>query len=161
MASSEAIAKGFLLIRGSYPRYKFEKDTLFAYEILLKDIEDKLMLQAIAQVCRDNIWPPSVSEILAEAFNITDQRPSGIEAWTEVMQADGLWPDEGFSHLSIGEAVKNIGGMRAIVQSEHPEIMRRDFLLAYEEFRKQRQQEFRALPKLTETLNLLEALDNV
>lgn len=161
MASPKAVSNAMRLVRGSYPNVEITVDMAKAYEILLIDLEDEVMLKAVAQVCRRSKFPPAVSEILEEAFHEMDGKPDAFAAWMEVTNAclAGEWPKRGFSHPRIVRVVKHMGGLKQIILSERPALTRIEFVKAYETMTDERREEFRALPEISDLAGRLRLED--
>lgn len=161
MASPKAVSNAMRLVRGSYPNVEITVDMAKAYEILLIDLEDEVMLKAVAQVCRRSKFPPAVSEILEEAFHEMDEKPTALEAWGEVTDAclEGGWPEGGFSHPRIRRVVEHMGGLRQITLSEKPALTRIEFMRAYVQMTDEKREEFRALPEISDLAGRLRLED--
>jgi hypothetical protein len=172
MASNEAIAKAFYLLRRHYPdhvqRYLSaagEAEALMAaWRPIFGDIEDDLLIAAAMTHIGESQWWPKAAELRGRAFALLggDALSTG-EAWALVCEYIRKVPAEGHVFAGgkrqwakklheidarVSKAVEAIGGLSYLRTSENVMSDRARFCDAYEAMVKRQEAQARMLPEV-------------
>lgn len=120
-----------------YPAAKIEPGTVGAYDLILADVADDVLLRATVLIGRESRFFPSASEVLEGCRRVQGKRKPGARqrAWVEVSKAcsDGGWPEGGFVDPVVERVLQVMGGLRLICESESPSWTRKEFFEHYAE----------------------------
>ena len=145
-------------LKTSYPRFSFlmtDKEKDFWYQ-MLKDIDGKVVQNAVLEHINTNVFPPSIADIrrlCTERY--MKSIPSFDDSWGKVQRAIGAfgWNDpesayKTFDNLTL-EIVKNIG-WNALCHGDNQAANRANFREAYEKKAEKIQKEMQ-LPEFVST----------
>jgi hypothetical protein len=96
---------------------------------MLRDIDPRFGLSAVAELCGSCEWPPAISQIRKAAYNLSRGQLSPPSAWEAWERAIAGTPGGDIET----RAINLIGGTWAIKHSENPEVIRSQFLKCYSE----------------------------
>ena len=122
MATEKQIKQVLLPIASDWPELTNTPERAKAFRLNLKfkakmlaDLDIDLIRAAALQCAAESKWFPRVAEIRAKALELTRDPsiPTAFEAWEEVAR-EAHYGTTDFSHPLIGEAVKQIGGMKQL-----------------------------------------------
>jgi hypothetical protein len=127
-----------VMFKACYPNFKLEigsNDSKFWFANLL-DLDFEKAMIAAQQLTKTSKWPPSIAEIRAAYTELLlPDLVDAEQAWGIVMSAitkyGGIYSSsEAFESLprQVQEAVKWIGGIKAICNAENPEVIRGQFI---------------------------------
>lgn len=132
-------------------KLKVNDATVDAWSMVLDDVQYHDVLAVLPEWMKEQEWPPDPAQI---RNSVIDRLPSALpsvdEAW-QIVQAriaatyPGHHMPEWKALDEIQDAVKDIGGLRAIRMSEKPADMEKRFRAAYGE-RRQREGRLTVLP---------------
>jgi hypothetical protein len=145
-----------------FPHWNPAKEAVDVYVAVLGDIPADLLQASIvhlASMPREFMPPPGVIrqtafELRASAVSAPDE----FQAWAEVTRAIsdvGSYRLPEFSHPTIAEAVRQIGGWRLVCLSEDATADRARFLQAFKQLSERGEAETRMLPAVREHVQLL------
>lgn len=114
---------------------------------MLSDIDPRYGLAAVTELCGSCEWPPSIAQIRKAALNLSRgelSQPSAWEAWERVL--DFCRGNEISLCKIESRALEVIGGTWTVKHSDNVEIVRSQFLKAYNEFLERHDREICAIP---------------
>lgn len=117
-------------------RFHTGKEQVDLWVELLQDIDDKSLMEASKDLTSSpGQWPPTIGELRHRATEISMgllATPSAVEAWERVLD---LIKGEAIQlHDDEKRALKFVGGTWAVKNSERPDVLRSQFLKAYNEY---------------------------
>lgn len=147
-----------VMLKACYPNFKLElnsKESKFWVASLI-DLDFEKAFIAAQQLTKTSKWPPSIAEIReAYASLLLPDLVDAEQAWGIVVQAinkhGGIYStDAAMNELprQVQEAVKWIGGIKAISQADKPDVLRGQFTKAMDAVNKRITKELALGPKL-------------
>ncbi|WP_053983401.1 replicative helicase loader/inhibitor [Niameybacter massiliensis] len=147
-----------VMLKACYPNFKLElnsKESKYWIACLI-DLEFEKAFIAAQQLTKTSKWAPSIAEIRAAYTELLlPDLVDAEQAWGMVVQAinkhGGIYStDAAMNELprQVQEAVKWIGGIRAISQAEKPDVLRGQFTRAMDAVNKRLTKELSLGPKL-------------
>lgn len=158
MASSDVIAKMFVLFRANWPRYQFAQDTINVYARILADVPDELLEAACIDCLATCTWFPKVAEIRRAVgrLTITTDLTAG-EAWALVIKysripktvlvGDGRLYRKALPE-NVQRALEAIGGWEQLASSDNYVADRARFLQSYEAITRRHEERRLMLPEV-------------
>lgn len=152
-----------VMLKACYPKFTLEisgtdgKDTVECkYWIAsIMDLEFDKAFIAAQQLTKTSKWPPSIAEIRAAYTELLlPDLVDAEQAWGLVMTAiskhGGIYSTGALETLprQVQEAVKWIGGIKAICNAEKPEVLRGQFMRTMDAVNKRVTKELSLGPKL-------------
>ena len=146
MATHEGVIKAFVLLRRAYPDHVNRHlsapgamtELVEFYDRFCQDIDDEVLIAAVAQHISQSQWWPKVAEIRASAFDLITRKldmPSAFEAWANVKKNLGRADDRRqWLHPMVKKAIDSIGGIQAFGMSptDQEAAWRARFVQSYE-----------------------------
>ncbi len=154
MASNQTISTALKTIAAAYPRFVLEEDTVRVWASFVADIEDDLLLAAVARFISSSshAFAPSIPEIRSQATELKREVigvPTAFEAWAELIDApmprpvgsvyrlfrDGKYVDEEeyqWPHEVVGIVAKRLGWPTRFPSGENEMADRAHFVKAYD-----------------------------
>ena len=134
VATKEAVARMFLVLRANWPDRQVDKDMMRVYEEALGDLPDGV-LEAAAMVCVSTCtFYPKIGELRKAAQDAAYQAMgyvSGDMAYIEVQRYyDSGGKIQPSSDLAL-QALDHIGGIWSIRTSDRPDWTRKAFIDTY------------------------------
>jgi len=147
-----------VMLKACYPNFKLElnsKESRYWVASLI-DLEFEKAFIAAQQLTKTSKWAPSIAEIRAVYTELLlPDLVDAEQAWGIVVQAinkhGGIYStDAAMNELprQVQEAVKWIGGIKAISQAEKPDVLRGQFIRTMEAVNKRVTKELSLGPKL-------------
>jgi len=131
-----------------YPNWKPERETLKLYAMILSDIDEALLQEAIIVLLTETKEFMPVAGAIREAaldlLRYRDEEPNVYTAWSQVM---GYFNGRKEVHPLVTEGVKLMGGWKVIGQSNNLPSERARFIDAFRELITERKQKARMLPR--------------
>ncbi len=161
MAEYEQVAKLMAIMAANYSNYRLTKEAITLYARVLQDIPGDVLEAAALDICsKPGAFFPSAGDWRSAALDITQHKsgiPLAIEAWEEAKREVGrcgeYWRyQEGkrlpqYSHPLIEDTVTAIG-YRNILEPDNEEVLRAQFLKAYDALRGRMVEQSRMLPEV-------------
>jgi hypothetical protein len=142
------IATTLAPLMAMYPNWKPERETLKLYAMVLSDIDEALLEEAIVVLLTDpKDFMPVAGAIRDAALTLVNYREGDPNVYTAWSQVTGYFNGRKDVHPLVDETAKLIGGWRAIGQSTNLPSERARFIEAYRELVKERRQKARMLPR--------------
>ena len=161
MAEYEFVSKLMAIVSANYSNYRLTKEAIALYTRIFADIPDDVLEAAALDICsRPGAFFPSAGDWRQTALDLMLAKsgiPLAIEAWEEARRVVGncgeYWlyqqgqrlPE--YSHPLIEKTVSAIG-YRNILEPENEEVLRAQFIKAYEAFRVRTDDSMRTLPEV-------------
>ena len=166
MAGSKLVAKLMAVMSSNYANYKLTKEAIVFYSRILHDIPDDILEASALDICsKPGAFFPSAGDWRQNALDLKLAKsgvPMAIEAWEEAKHECGRCGEywrytEGkkypeYSHPLIEETVKAIGYVN-ILESDNIEVLRAQFMKAYDAFKNRSQESQRMLPDVQAVAN--------
>ncbi len=131
-----------------YPNWRPEPETIKLYAMVLSDMDQALLEEAIIVLLTEPMeFMPVAGAIRDAALDLLryqEEEPNVYTAWSQVT---GYFNGRKDTHPLVDEAAKLIGGWKAIGQSTNLPSERARFIEAYRELVKERRQKARMLPR--------------
>ena len=153
------------LVLGNWPSMQTREIradiTAAMWQKLLADIPYELAEQAVTKVLLTAKFWPTISEIREAADSLrpaSDGPPPADSAWEEVCRSLDPYKVPNWSHPAIGQAVKGLGGIRRLCESENTAVDRAHFIKIYEAIMSRAKNEIvnhKVLALVSGTTNLL------
>lgn len=123
MATRDEVKALLAIIAAAYgDKFRLAPKTLDVYADLLADVPIDLLKTATRQHIADKDWPPTVAELRRLTRQLDGPTlPDADMAWSEVIRAIGAVGHTGtptFSHATIAEAVRGMGGWQLMCAME-------------------------------------------
>jgi len=134
--SRRGAAQAIATLTAAYNR-EVPKPTLRIYLAELSDIDDGLLMAAALEIIRLSKFFPTIAEVRDAVIRVNPSSqlcPKVDKAWTEVLGAArelGRQQRPDWSHPAIMEALKSVGGYRAVCDSSVPGVVESRFREAY------------------------------
>ena len=127
------------VLAASYPNWSVTEATIEVYHELLGDLDGDLVKKAARDWAMAEKWPPTVADLRSMVAEMSGYLPPAPEqAWSEVMSVIRVYGSSRkipeWSHEAVAQAVNCIG-YRNICASEKVEVVRAQFLKAYDGYR--------------------------
>lgn len=159
MALPEKIAKLMGIMSANYPNYKLTEQAIVLYTRILDDIPEDALEAAAMDLCsRNDPFYPTSGQWRQRALDIMLSKaglPLAIEAWEEAYHEVGRcgdywrYPDNPkmpkYSHYLIEKTVAAVG-YKSILEPDNVEVLRAQFLKAYEALKGRLEDDLRTLP---------------
>lgn len=160
MSTRESVIKQMTIISANYPNYKLTEQAVMLYVKVLADVPDDALEASALDICsRPGAFFPTAGDWRAKAMDLLlaiSGVPLPIEAWEEavkvIYRCGDYWRypignrrEPEYSHPLIERTVEAIG-YRNILESTNTEVLRAQFLKAYEALRDRQESELRMLP---------------
>lgn len=166
MASSDKVTKLMTVMSANFANYKLTKEAILLYSRILADIPDDVLEASALDICsKSGAFFPSAGDWRQNALDLKLAKsgvPMAIEAWEEAKRECGRCGEywrytEGkkypeYSHPLIEETVKAIGYVN-ILESDNIEVLRAQFMKAYDTFKNRSQESQRMLPDVRKVTN--------
>lgn len=131
MLTSE-VAELLATIKDSFPHAKYGPKAIQTFTKALQPFDAKVVQRAVDRVLAQSEWPPTIAGILKEVYRLAGVPPVD-EAWLLVeMEAKMHRPDYDRLHRMAQQALRAIGGPMVVRNTQHIELVRKDFVAAYE-----------------------------
>jgi len=131
-----------------YPNWKPERETLKLYAMILSDIDEALLQEAIVVLLTEikEFMPVAgaIREAALDLLRYRDEEPNVYTAWSQVM---GYFNGRKEVHPLVTETVKLMGGWNVIGRSNNLPSERARFIDAFREMTQERKQKARMLPR--------------
>ncbi len=161
MAEYEHVSKLMAIMSANYSNYRLTKEAVALYARVLQDIPGDVLEAAALDICsKPGAFFPSAGDWRSAALDILQHKsgiPLAIEAWEEARREVGrcgeYWlyqqgqrlPE--YSHPLIEKTVAAIG-YRNILEPDNEEVLRAQFIKAYEALRGRNDESLRMLPEV-------------
>ena len=162
--NDKEFAEVMVILSSSYPNFKFTKDTVRVYKMMLNDIPLEYLQAGALKHATENKFFPSVAELRDAAFSVMLNKPgipSAFEAWQEAIEHCRRGDYTGYSHPLIEKAVDIIGIPYWQSMLDDQEMATRaQFIKVYESLFNRAEEDVKRLPAVTEKMgknNLLMA----
>jgi hypothetical protein len=132
-------------LSAAFPRQEITSETLAVYASMIADLDFDTAQAAVLGLIAESRFFPAVAEIREAAAELSTNLPSANEAWLEVEAAirrfDGCdsrtWTyDADYSSSVVADAVRSLGGVSVMHEAPQLGFVRRDFIAAYNDFRR-------------------------
>jgi hypothetical protein len=140
-------ARGLIAqLSAAFPRQTITSETLAIYAAMIVDLDADVAQAAVLELIAGSRFFPAIAEIRATAAERTTNLPSANEAWLEVEAAirrfnghdSQTWTyDDDYSSSVVANAARSLGGVSVMHEAPQLGLVRRDFVLAYSDFRKE------------------------
>jgi len=176
MATSDAIAKTFALLRMAYPDHAGKHlrtkvvmtQAMDIYTLVLQDVEDTVLLAAAKDHVAGSKWWPKAAELRERAFDVMTNMleiPTAGEAWALVHRLVrkgrgspyAIWRNGKRMQwkkqlLVIEKAVECVGGWSGLAMSENGVADRARFYQSYDILVQRERQRLAMLPEVRELI---------
>ncbi|MCH8877794.1 MAG: hypothetical protein IIA89_13390 [Chloroflexi bacterium] len=159
MDDAQRITKALAPLTSVFPNWKGTPETVSVYVRILADLPPELLEMAIVQLLsQDREFMPTPGTIRETALQLEDYasgRLSAPEAWGEAMRlirgvGSARLDQEGSGDDTLDQAMRAVGGWRAVGYSDNPTADRARFIEAYSTIDRREREERRMLPAVRE-----------
>ena len=154
--NDKEFAEVMVILSSSYPNFKFTKDTVRVYKMMLNDIPLEYLQAGALKHATENKFFPSVAELRDAAFSVMLNKPgipSAFEAWQEAIEHCRRGDYTGYSHPLIEKAVDIIGIPYWQSMLDDQEMATRaQFIKVYESLLSRAEEEVKRLPAVSEKM---------
>jgi hypothetical protein len=123
-------------LAAAFPRAKMPKESIAVYVASLSDLNATTLQMATVDIVATSEWFPTIAQIRRTCAGIEMPAPDPDTAYLEICHATlaisrGEIPVEP-THQAIHHATKTVGGLRAVLETRQPQMMRAQWQKAYE-----------------------------
>jgi hypothetical protein len=135
LQSPMTVHEQIAVLAAAFPQRQIEQATLDVYAGALQDLDPGKLERATRHIIATSRYFPTIAELRTAYFEAELALPSGIEAWAEVERSARMGEGPNGIRPPLAAAVARQIGWVQIRMSENPDIIRSQFVKAYESAR--------------------------
>ena len=129
----EEVAVVLDYVRQMFPHAKYGDKAIIGFTDGLHDLDAAGVMEATKRAVKRSDWPPSVAAIRREYYALSGVMGAS-EAWDALIELVRRGNEADYRAVPeiAMQAVQAIGGLAALRMTEHPSLLRKDFIASYE-----------------------------